>query len=61
MHYIPCYQYLIIKINPRNQAKKGLISYYQTNGINFLKKHVDTKHILIAKRFEEVNSVFESN
>ncbi len=40
----------------RIQTKKGLISYYKINGIISLKKHVDAKHIVIAKMFEkEVN------
>jgi hypothetical protein len=40
----------------RLQAKKGLIFYYKTNEIIFQKKHVDAKHIVIAKMFEkEIN------
>jgi hypothetical protein len=33
--------------------KKGLISYYKTNGITSLKKHVDVDHSFIAQTFEE--------
>ncbi len=33
--------------------RKKLISYYKTNGITFIKKHVDANHSLIAQRFEE--------
>jgi hypothetical protein len=33
-------------------VRKGLISYYKTNGMIF-RKHVDVKHAFIAKRFEE--------
>jgi hypothetical protein len=33
-----CYQELVIGINSRTQARKGLIFYYKTNGITFLKK-----------------------
>jgi hypothetical protein len=33
---ILCYQNLAIGINPRIQAKKGLISYYKTIGITSL-------------------------
>ncbi len=33
MRYILCYRNLIIGINPRTQVRKGLISYYKTNGI----------------------------
>jgi hypothetical protein len=34
-------------------VRKRLISYYKTNGITFLRKHVDANHSLIAQRFEE--------
>jgi len=40
--------------NPRTQTRKGLIAYYKTNGITFLKKHVDADHYLISKKIEEV-------
>jgi hypothetical protein len=30
--------------NPRTHARKRLISYYQTNGISSLEKHVDDAH-----------------
>jgi hypothetical protein len=35
--------------NPRTKLKKGLISYYKTNRILTLKKHVDAEHGLLAK------------
>lgn len=55
-----CYQNHVIGINPITQVKKGLISYYKTNGINSFRKHVDAKHTLIAKRFEEkINNMLE--
>jgi hypothetical protein len=55
---ILCYQEPIIGINSKIQKRKELISYYKTNEITFLKKHVDVKHIVIAKLFkEEVNSL----
>ncbi len=48
--------------NPRTQARKGLISYYKTNGITSLKKHVDVNHFLIYKKIEkEVNSLMKGN
>jgi len=60
MRCIICYQELIIGINLRTQARKGLIFYYKTNGIMYLEKHVDAKHIGIAKMFEEkVNSLLK--
>ncbi len=36
MYFILCYQNLVIRINPKTKMKKGLISYYKTNGITFL-------------------------
>jgi hypothetical protein len=39
--------------NPRTKLKKGLISYYKTNGISTLKKHVDVKHHLLANKLDE--------
>jgi hypothetical protein len=53
MDCILYYQELVIGINSRIQAKKGLISYYKTNGITSLKKHVDAEHSVIIKMFEE--------
>jgi len=35
------------------QAKKWIISYYKTNGIRTLKKHMNAKHVTIAKKFEK--------
>ncbi len=60
MSCILCYQNSIIRINPRTQMRKGLISYYKTNGITSFKKHVDENHSLIAQMFEEVNSLLKS-
>jgi hypothetical protein len=52
---------LSIGINPRTQVKKGLISYYKTNAIFFLKKHVDADHFFLAQMFEEkVNNLLKS-
>jgi hypothetical protein len=43
--------------NPRTKPRKGLVSYYKTNGISTLKKHVDSKHSLLVKKLDEqVNS-----
>ncbi len=53
MRCIHCYQNLVTEINPKTQLRKGSISYYNTNGITFLKKHVDENHSLITRRFEE--------
>jgi hypothetical protein len=51
-----CYKTFVL-YNPRIKLKKGLISYYKTNGISALKKHMNVKHSLLAKKLdEEVNS-----
>jgi len=49
-----CYNAPMNVSNPRTQTRKGLIAYYKTNGITFLKKHVDADHYLISKKIEEV-------
>jgi hypothetical protein len=38
---------------PRTKLRKGLISYCKINGISTLKKHVDAKHGLLVKTFDE--------
>jgi len=53
MHCMFCYQELVIGIYLRTQTRKGLIFYYKTNQITFFKKHLDAKHTVIAKMFEE--------
>jgi hypothetical protein len=59
MHCILYYQKPIIGIN--SQARKGLISYFKTNGITSFKKHLDVVHI-IAKMFEEeINFLLKGN
>jgi hypothetical protein len=35
IHYILCFNNLVNATNPRTQSRKGLISYYKTNGITF--------------------------
>jgi hypothetical protein len=49
---ILCYNILVIVINPKTQTRR-FKSYYKTNGITTLRKHVDAKHSIIAKKFEE--------
>ncbi len=44
--------------NPRIKLRKGLISYYKTNGISTLRKHVDSKHNLLVKKFDEQANSF---
>jgi len=57
MHCIFCYKSPITIINPRTQARKGLIFYYPKK--ENLKKHVDVNHIVITKRFEKVNNLLK--
>jgi hypothetical protein len=37
----------------KTQTRKQIISYYKTNGIMTLKKHVVVDHVMIPKKFEE--------
>jgi hypothetical protein len=37
------------------QAKKGIKSYYKTNIVTSLEKHVDVDHVVIVKKFEEIS------
>jgi hypothetical protein len=61
MHCILCYQNPIIGIHPIIKARKWLISYYKTNGITFILKHVDVDHSFIAQMFEEkVNNLLKN-
>jgi hypothetical protein len=59
MHYIFCHKNSIDATNPRTQFKRGIISYYKTNGITILKKHVNVDHGPIAKIFEEEEQFIE--
>ncbi len=53
-----CHANLILIINAKTQARKGLILCNFTNGINALKKHVYANHCVIAKIFkEEINNL----
>jgi hypothetical protein len=56
VHCILCHNNPILNVNPKTQAKKGLIIYNTTNGIAPLRKHVNLNHSNILKQFEkEVN------
>ncbi len=59
MRCLLCYNALINVSNPKTNARKGLISYYKTNGITSLKKHVDVNYHLISKNFEEVQNMMK--
>ncbi len=53
MHCILCYIGPINASNLRTETRKKLISYYKTNWITSLKKHVDAHHTIVSKIFEE--------
>jgi hypothetical protein len=53
MHCLLCHSQPIVSTNSRKQLKKGLITYYKTNGITCLQKHLDVNHLAIYKRFQE--------
>ncbi len=45
----------------RRKLRKGFVSYFKSNGIISLEKHVDEKHGLIVKKFgEKMNSNLKS-
>jgi len=48
-----CYLEVVEVCNKRTNARKGLISYYKTNGITPLKNHVDAYHVVLNKKSEE--------
>jgi hypothetical protein len=57
---ILCYASLILIINVKTQARKGLILYNIANGIITLKKHVYADHSMITKIFKEkVNNLLK--
>ncbi len=51
-----CYYNQITITNSKTQLRKGIISYSKNNGIRTLKKHVDVDHVVLAKKFEELNN-----
>jgi len=52
MHCILCHKNPVNATNLKTQVKCELISYFKTNGISSLKKHVNANHGLVAKMFE---------
>jgi len=53
MKCIFCYVSLVLIINVKTQARKGLILCNNANGITSLKEHVYANHCMIIKLFEE--------
>jgi hypothetical protein len=47
-----CYKTPIL-YNPRTKPRKGLISYYKTNGKSILNKHVNVEHHLLVNKLDE--------
>jgi len=50
MRCLFCYMHVF---NPNTKGRKGLITYYKTNGIIALKKHVNNDHATFVKKIEE--------
>jgi hypothetical protein len=59
MHCILCHSNPILNLNPKTQARKGLIIYNTINGIIALRKHVNSNHSNVLKKFEEANFPFK--
>jgi len=53
MHYILCFNNPILNVNPKMQARKGLIIYNIINGIVALRKHVNLDHSNILKSLKK--------
>ncbi len=52
MHYMICHK-KYVPFTTKTKLKKGIISYFKSNKITTFKKHVDAKHTMLAKKFEE--------
>jgi hypothetical protein len=53
-----CYLKVVEVCNKRTSARKGLISYYKTNGITPLKNHVDAYHVVLNKKSDKKGEQF---
>ncbi len=51
LHYSKLVGHAILE--PRTKLKKTLVSYFKSNGITTLKKHMDVDHGLIVKKIKE--------
>jgi len=58
MRYLFCYGSIVHTLNPNTKERKGRITYYRTNGITTLKKHVYCDNVIIVKTIE-VNSLMK--
>jgi hypothetical protein len=60
MCYILCHNNPVNEINPRTQLRRRLILYLKTNGMTFLKEHMDVDIGLVATVFEkQVNNLLK--
>jgi hypothetical protein len=53
MQCIICHNNPILNVNLKTQARKWLIIYNSSNGITTLRKHVNSNHLNILKKFEK--------
>jgi hypothetical protein len=58
MQCILCHNNPILNVNPKTRASNGLIIYNSYNGIAALRKHVNSYHHNILKKFEEKINLF---
>jgi hypothetical protein len=62
MWCIICHNNSILNANPETQSRIGLIIYSSFNGITTLKKHVNSNHLNILKKFKEkINCLLREN
>jgi hypothetical protein len=50
-----CHNNPVLNLNPKSQARKGLIIYNTITNIDALTKHVNSNHFNVLRKFEEVN------
>jgi hypothetical protein len=53
MQCIFCHSNPILNVNPKTRARKRVIIYNSSNGINTLRKHVNSDHLNIFLKFKE--------
>lgn len=61
MHRTLCYSNNLFFFNWKNKLKKGLISYFKTSGITFLRKHVDTNLLVVSKQIGREEEIWRDN
>jgi hypothetical protein len=53
MHFILYHNNPKLNLNPKIQARKGLIKYNTTNGITAFRKHVNSNHCNVFKKLKK--------